>query len=247
MAFDEISQVVPWIELATDLGQDLNAQQAASPRCFKTHCWYDHCPKGGKYIVVVRDPVDVALSFYKFFEGWFFEPGEVGVEEFVREFWLARGEPQSEMQNASYFHHLLSWWKHAQDENVLWVFFEDMKEDLEAQVRRVAAFMGLEPSEDTISVAVKHSSFGFMKEHEAQFDEHMSKQMRNAACGLAPDAGMQGGKINQGKSGHAKTALPDDLVEDIHRKWRQVLTPVLGAASYSEFRQSQGKRHASSS
>ena len=32
---------------------------------------------GSKYIVVVRDPHDVAMSFFTFFEGWFFQPGEV--------------------------------------------------------------------------------------------------------------------------------------------------------------------------
>ena len=44
MEFEEISQVVPWIELEHDQGQDLEAEQVAPPRCFKTHCWYDHCP-----------------------------------------------------------------------------------------------------------------------------------------------------------------------------------------------------------
>lgn len=96
MSFEEISEVVPFIELAHDQGQDLEkpqfGQDRGLPRCFKTHAWEPHCPKvrcgmwcvaledtrapltalllqGGKYIVVVREPKDVALSFYKFFEG----------------------------------------------------------------------------------------------------------------------------------------------------------------------------------
>lgn len=43
-------QVVPWLELAHDQGQDLYAAQYGHeeglPRVFKTHAWYDHCPKG---------------------------------------------------------------------------------------------------------------------------------------------------------------------------------------------------------
>jgi hypothetical protein len=43
-------QVVPWLELAYDQGQDLNATQYGDddgiPRVFKSHAWYDHCPKG---------------------------------------------------------------------------------------------------------------------------------------------------------------------------------------------------------
>lgn len=51
-----------------------------------------------RYIVVVRNPADVAVSFFRFFQGWFFQPGEVGMDEFVRQFWLERGEPRSEMR-----------------------------------------------------------------------------------------------------------------------------------------------------
>ena len=43
------------------LGQiDLDAEQPALPRAFKTHSWRDHCPAGGRYIVCVRDPRDAA-------------------------------------------------------------------------------------------------------------------------------------------------------------------------------------------
>ncbi len=115
---------MPWIELAHDCGHDLEAPQPA-PRCFKTHCWFGHVPKGAKYIVVVREPKDVVrgastskplpalsffffhfffplqvVSFFKFFQGWFFQPGEVTLEQFAHEFWLARGIPASNMQNA---------------------------------------------------------------------------------------------------------------------------------------------------
>lgn len=60
--FDEISAVVPWLELAHDLGQDLDSSQPFSPpRLFKTHAWEPHCPKGAgvKFVVGVRDPEDV--------------------------------------------------------------------------------------------------------------------------------------------------------------------------------------------
>lgn len=66
---------------------------ACSRSIFKTHCWYDHCPKGARYVWVVRDPLDCALSFYKFFEGWLFEAGDVQLDEFIDQFILARGAP----------------------------------------------------------------------------------------------------------------------------------------------------------
>ena len=238
MDFEEISEVIPFVELAHDLGHDLTQPQVAEPRIFKTHCWYDHCPKGAKYILVLRNPEDVALSFFKFFEGWYFQPGEISLEVFLREFWLQRGIPASRMQNASYHHHLLSWYAHRLDPNVLTVFYEDMKADLEGTVRRVARFLQLDASQATLAVAVEHSSFEFMKAHATQFDEHVTKRKRNPACGLPLDAGMGGGKVNQGTVGGAKALLPEHLQAEIHAKWRDTVERELGFPDYEAFRQS---------
>lgn len=55
MTFDEISDVVPWFELAHDQGQDLYAAQYGNkeglPRVFKTHAWHGHCPKGMTHVL----------------------------------------------------------------------------------------------------------------------------------------------------------------------------------------------------
>lgn len=246
MDFIEISEVVPWLELAYDQGQDLNATQYGDddgiPRIFKSHAWYDHCPKGCKVIVVIRDPMDVVMSFYNFFEDWFFERGQVSLEEFAHEFWLSRGVPTSKMNNASYFVHLISWYQHRNDRNVLFVCFEDLKEDLEKQVRRVAEFMSTDKhdftKEEYIQGAVERSSFVFMKEHSSQFDEKLSKLARNEACGLPKDAGMNGGKLREGASGGAKTLLSPSLQERICAKWNEVVTPVTGCDTYAELRAS---------
>jgi Sulfotransferase domain len=145
MSFDEISRVIPWLELAADQGQDLNAPQYGDdqdcPRFFKSHAWERDCPKFPKVIVVIRRPEDVLVSFYEFFEDWFFEPGMIDMDSFAREFWLARGVPATKMQNASYFVHLVSWYERRHDPNVLFVCFEDLLEDLEGQVRRIARFV----------------------------------------------------------------------------------------------------------
>jgi hypothetical protein len=148
MEFSEISEVVPWLELAHDQGQDLEAPQYGHehdlPRVFKSHAWERDCPKFAKVIVVLRNPHDVLRSFYNFFENWFFEPGTVSLDAFADEFWLARGVPPSKMQAASYFFHLISWYKKRNDPSVLLLCFEDLKADLESQVRRVARFISTE-------------------------------------------------------------------------------------------------------
>jgi hypothetical protein len=67
--FDEISRVVPWLELSHDIGMDIDAEQRGGFRAFKTHACVEHAPQGARTIVVVRDYVDVCASFYRFFSG----------------------------------------------------------------------------------------------------------------------------------------------------------------------------------
>jgi Sulfotransferase domain len=191
MSFEEISDVVPWIELAADQGIDLEAPQSGSIRCFKTHCWAQHCPPFAKTIVVVRDPYDVAYSFYRFFEDWFFAPGEITLDSFVDEFWLTRDSPGSKTENASYFVHLNSWYERRHEAGVMFVFFEDMKEDLRHEVQRVARFISTDEhnfdKEELIDLVTNYATFEYMKEHEAKFRDVHLKRTRNEDCGLPKD------------------------------------------------------------
>src|SRR6188474_319825 len=54
MDFDEITRVVPWIEMAKDMNIDIHKAQVANPKAFKTHKTLDALPQGGKYICIVR-------------------------------------------------------------------------------------------------------------------------------------------------------------------------------------------------
>mmetsp|Transcript_8692 Transcript_8692/g.12291 ORF Transcript_8692/g.12291 Transcript_8692/m.12291 type:complete len:255 (-) Transcript_8692:490-1254(-) len=246
MSFSEISEVVPWLELAFDQGQDLNAPQYGDaddlPRVFKSHAWEPHCPKGCKRIVVLRDPMDVVLSFYKFFNGWFFEPDTVSLEEFANEFWLSRGVPQSKMNNASYFHHLMSWCKCRNDPDVLILFFENLKENLDKEIRRIAKFMSTSKhdftAEEIVQSAKHRSSYAYMKSHESHFDEKLSKLARNEACGLPKTAGLSESKIKRGDSGLGKESLPKSIREGILKKWSEIVEPETGCKSYEELRTS---------
>lgn len=257
MGFEEISAVVPWIELAYDQGQDLAADQTPHdprlPRFFKTHCWYDHCPPFPKTIVVLRDPHDVVLSFYRFFEGWFFAPGSITLDAFAEEFWLGRGVPDdSKMQNASYFVHLVSWYQRAvieanNDRKILLVCFEDLKADLPKATQKIARFISNEfynfDREDIIRHAVEHSTFAFMKEHESHFDEHLSKASRNEACGLPKDAGMLKTKINTGRADGKRAAVSHHIKRRIDEVWTKVVLPVTGCATYDELRESINSKY----
>ena len=233
MEFTEITEVIPFLEYAYDLQQDLHAEQKVFPRCYKTHCWYDHCPKGGRYIVCLREPCAVAYSLFNFLKGWFFQPGEVSVADFLKVVWLNRGVPQSKSQEPSYFHHLASWWPHRNDPNVLLLFFEDLKEDLENGVRAVAEFMGI-TDERHIQVALERSSFSFMKQHEDKFDDNLMKVFLNKSKGLPNDAGKLSSKVYVGSSSEGRKMVPEVIQREIQETWETVVAPVTGCVSYQE-------------
>jgi hypothetical protein len=213
-------------------------------RFFKTHAWADHCPPFSKIIVVIRDPCDTLVSFYQFFEDWFFEPGSVSLEAFAHEFWLSRSVPASRMQNASYYKRYMEEMKNDEHQKkIILICFEDLKTDLDLQVRRVASFLSSDnntmryDSPERICAAVKRSTFSFMKKHECKFDEKLAKTTRNQACGLPPDAGLRKTKMANGNVGSGNLQLSEDLLQNVQDKWTQVVLPVTGCAAYQELRQ----------
>src|SRR5262249_37784202 len=151
MDFDDISRVVPWIETAYDLGLDLEAPQRGSPRGFKSHLSYDLVPKGARYIVSIRDPKDALVSAFRFDEGWMFEPGSVSIEQFAKGY-VRRGARRD------YWHHLVSWWPHRGDANVLMLCYEAMNRDVASTVRRIAAFVGITLDHTLLDLVLRQSS-----------------------------------------------------------------------------------------
>jgi hypothetical protein len=68
MNFDEITSVIPWLEMAYDLGMDLAQPQRGQPRAFESHLRWELVPKGARYIYVIRDPQDVLVSMCHFMD-----------------------------------------------------------------------------------------------------------------------------------------------------------------------------------
>ena len=202
-------------------------------RCYKTHYWYNDCPKGAKYIVIYRDPCAAFYSNFNYLQGWFFRPGEVTIEDFASGFDHTSGKAKNEMVNVPYNEHLLSWWEHRNDPNVLFLFFEEMKQDLESVVKVVASFMGINDKEK-IQTAVQMSSFEFMKASGTKFDENLLFLYRNKACGLPEDA--KGNKIASGSNSIALRILPEKVKEKIEKKWRETVTATFGFQTYDELR-----------
>ena len=234
--FSEMMDVVPMIEAAHDMHVDLYADQKAAPRCFKCLFWYPRCPKGARYIWCLREPCSAAYSFFHMAQGWFFQPGEVPLDEFVEHVWLKNGVPQKLEDLEGYFVNLASWWPHRNDPNVLVVVYEDLKESYEPMIRKIAEFMNI-CDEVKIRAALEKSTFEYMKKHADKFDQKTFKQNMNKNCGLSVSAGEGHSKIRTGSSTEGSRMLSAKSRQLIQQKWEAIVTPVTGCANYAELRE----------
>jgi hypothetical protein len=228
MDFDEITAVVPWIELAFDLGINLDAPQVAGPRAFKTHLSWNEVPKGARYIYALRDPKDVLVSVYHFHEGWRFEPGTIPIEVFAKEFFMSRESGRR------YWRHIASWWEQRHSAEVLMLCYEEMRADLRKTVHRIARFLNCELDAELLDIVARQSSIEFMRAHETKFNDHMVRQARNASRGLPP--GGDSSKVRSGREGDHLVELPEDVIHELDRIWREEIEPKFGIPSYGALR-----------
>lgn len=229
MDFEEISYVVPWIEVAHDMGVDLHAPQVARPRLFKTHFNWHDIPKGGRYICAFRHPEDVLVSYYRFMEGWFFASGALSLDSFADAFFPA------DDQLAGYWLHLVSWWEQRANEDVLLMAYEEIARDLPATIHAIAKLMRIPLDTELLAIVQRQSSRGFMLEHRHQFDERGIRMLAKRQAGLAFHSPSH--KVTGGAGGDARYRISRSLRARFERMWREQVAPRLGLADYAELQQ----------
>lgn len=230
MDFEEITQVTPWLEVAHDIGWDLTANQVAEPRVFKSHLsWYD-VPKGGRYIVSFRHPQEALVSFYRFFEGWLFEPGSISLDSLARWRW-----PHNELEHQGYWYHLISWWEQRHNPNVLLLCYEDMLADPQNAILKIAAFMGIKLDDDLFEIVLHHSSREFMISNQNSFDEKFMRQFAEKRAGIPPNGSSI--KVTQGSSDEKRYQLSPSLVDELDDNWRKLVKSKFGLQDFEDLRQ----------
>ncbi len=239
MEFDEITAVTPWIEIAYDVGWDLKASQVAEPRVYKTHLSWHEIPKGGRYICSFRHYHDAIVSFYRFFEGWMFEPGTISLETLISWRW-----PRDEVDNQGYWYHLSSWWEQRNNKDVLLLCYEDMTADLPGTIRKIAHFMGITLDDALLDIVTRQSSREFMLAHSHQYDAHHIVKIGGKRANLLP--AIDTNKVTPGTPNEARYQLSPVLKNMLDDIWREQIQPKFGFKNYEELRQSLRELHDSS-
>ena len=226
MSYNEITEVVPWLESAWDIGIDPGAQQVASPRVFKTHRPANRLPNVGRFIHMTRDPVSLADSFYRFFSGWAFEAGGISVDEFAQEMILGGSG------SGLYWHHVLNWWPRRQEENVLFLCYEDFLDNPAAIISRVARHVGITLDSELAKMTLRHTSLKFMRAHAVKFDDHLLREHLDPILGLPP-----GGETHKvAPSGVRRRKLSTFVRDLFDQRWQETIGQTLNLRNYDELR-----------
>jgi hypothetical protein len=154
-----LGTAVPWVETLPQRPGGLHGFVGSMKgrRLFNSHLPHHLMPGVGvgKFVAVVRDPRDVAVSFYHHdrskndYDGtWdqYFERFVTGRVHFGR-----------------VFEHFRDWIAASKsDQHILLVTYEDMKADLRAVAERVAEFIGVDASPALLDAVVTGSTFDAM-------------------------------------------------------------------------------------
>jgi aryl sulfotransferase len=183
-----------------------------------------------KYIVVARDARDVFMSWWnhysnykdKAYEDLNNTPGRQGdpmprCPEDIREYWktwMTRG--WFEWENEGYPHsgnlyHTRSWWECRHLENILFVHFNDLLEDLEREIACIARFMDINVSKERISAIAGEVNFHAIKRNPRKIgDPERAAQIWEGGINIF---------INKGTNGRWKEIL---TTEDLNLYDEQV-------------------------
>ncbi|XP_042296732.1 sulfotransferase 6B1 isoform X2 [Sceloporus undulatus] len=142
-------------------------KQFPSPRIVATHLHYNHIPKSifknkAKVLVLFRNPKDTAASFFHFHNNAPSVPSYNSWEDFFLQF------INGQVAWGSYFDQAVAWNKHIDDENILILTYEELKEDLVAGVKQIAEFFGFMVTAEQIQVIADRASFEAVQERSQE-------------------------------------------------------------------------------
>ncbi|MBI1330439.1 MAG: sulfotransferase domain-containing protein [Alphaproteobacteria bacterium] len=238
-----IQSISPWIDQRfapiDKVMEEIGAQDHR--RFLKSHLPSDALPlhEGVKYIHVSRGGLDAFMSWHNHQSGyvetalqmmdWAGMQDETIARPLPRvakephaffQTWMQEGPDArfaDDMPATFYFHTARSWWADRHRPNVLLVHYNDLKADLEGEMKRIASFLSIAVEEPLWDSMLRAASFDFMRENGAS---------------LLPRAAMAWDKgherfFNLGTNQRWRTALTSDDIARYEARAAQELSPGL--------------------
>ncbi len=177
------------------------------PRVLKSHDVYD--PRYPRVIYIVRDPRDVAVSFYHYNLKVRRITDKVTLDEFVDRFVAAKIWPSVDLYG-TWQDHVLSWTKmRGGSETFCFLRYEDMLRDPVAELKKMGPLLNLSPSPERLARAVELSSADRMR------------ALEKTQTGWVSTKGTRKDKpfVRAAKSGNWQSALSETSVRKIEQAW----------------------------
>ncbi|NWW91212.1 ST1C1 Sulfotransferase, partial [Rhynochetos jubatus] len=140
------------------------AEAMPSPRTMKTHLpvqlvppsfWEQNC----KIIYVARNAKDNLVSYYHFHRMNKGMPDPGTWEEFMDKFMTG------EVLWGSWYDHVKGWWKAKDKHRILYLFYEDMKENPKQAIQKILKFLEKDVDQEVLNKILLNTSFEIMKEN----------------------------------------------------------------------------------
>jgi aryl sulfotransferase len=235
---DVLTRISPWIdrrfvEPVEEIVERIGAQ--THRRFLKTHLPLDALPydERVRYVIVGRDTRDVFMSLWHHYSSYTDEmyaatasgdppggpmPRCPDDPRALWSQWMTRGSFPWESDGWpfwSHHYHAAAWWEFRHLENILLVHYNDLQADLDGEMRRVAAHVGIPVDEESWPELVEAARFTAMK---ADADRLLGPMDRFA--------GGAGGFLYKASNGRWRDVLtPEDLL--LYEKAAGELDPEL--------------------
>jgi hypothetical protein len=178
------------------------------PRVLKSHECFD--PRYPRVIYVVRDPRDVAVSFYFYNLKVRVIPDGYSMDEFVTRFVAANAVPYADRVGC-WQDHVLSWVRLRQGSSGFrLVRYEDLLADPAKELTNLAPMLGIDPTPARVERAVRLSSASYMQ----SLEKKQSKQWVTTK-----DTRQDIPFVREAKSGGWRNTLSATAVRTIEQAW----------------------------
>lgn len=179
-------------------------EEAKGRRCWKTHLpWYllpeqiQNGAKTPKIIVTLRGPEDTCVSL--FYHSKTFEGNKGSFDDFCKLFLAGR------VTFGPFWKQVLSYWEQRHRQNIIFITYKEMKEDLTKVIKRVAKFLDKNLTDQEVSKLTKHLSFEEMKKNRSVNYENLKELLQNSSHDEC--------FIRSGKVGGYKTIMSQEVIK----------------------------------
>lgn len=226
-----VGELSPWVDWLVEPEDVLFARLEAQPgrRVLKTHTPLDGVvlDRRAKYVVVVRDPLDMAVSLYH--QGDNLDRQRIAeltgrpappasrrppLREWLVRWTMQEADPMTAMDSlAGVVHHAADAWARNDDEQVLVLRYEDLIADLEGRMRWLADRLDVDPGARAWPTLIEGASFASMRAAAAERTPDQRGVLKDPAA-----------FFRRGNPGAGREVLSDEDLAAYNRRVRELVS-----------------------